>query len=383
MEILKLNKISNLVNDILDGYTLVDEATNPVAVLVRSFDMNNNYELPSSVLAVGRAGAGVNNIPCIDYANKGVVVFNTPGANANAVKELVVCGLLLASRDIIGGANYATTLVGNTEASKLVEKNKSKFGGNEILGKTIGIIGLGAIGRKVAEACVALGMKVVGYDPFLNDTIKGMLPSEAVTVDNLDDLYKEADFITLHIPYNATTKGIISADAIAKMKDGVKILNFARGELVDNASLFPALDSKKVAKYVTDFANAEVVGKENIIALPHLGASTAEAEDNCAIMASNELKDYIELGNIKNSVNFPNVSLDKNANTRLTVCYKNSDDVLCDITKVLADNNVNIVANTSAVRGEIGYAIFDTNDDVTAVLSKLTTVANVIKVRNI
>lgn len=381
MEILKLNKISDLVNEIFDEkYSLVDEAKSPTAVLVRSFDMKNGYELPSSVLAVGRAGAGVNNIPCDEYAKKGVVVFNTPGANANAVKELVVCALLLASRDVVGGYAYAQSLKGESEASKLVEKNKSKFGGNEILGKTIGIIGLGAIGRKVAEACVSLGMKVVGYDPYLNEQVKKMLPNGVETVDNVSDLYPVADFITLHIPYGANTKGFIGKDAFARMKNGVKLLNFARGELVDNTALFDAIEEKKVAKYVTDFVTADLIDKKEIITLPHLGASTIEAEDNCAIMASNQLKDYIENGNIKNSVNFPNLSLDKNGKNRITVGFIAVDSKLNEITCKVNDL-VKVNSTTSSVKGEIGYAIFDTDDDATAVIDRLANVENVTKVR--
>lgn len=382
MEILKLNKISNAVNDIFDEkYTLVDESVSPAAILVRSYDMNTKYDLPSSVLAVGRAGAGVNNIPCQEYAEKGVVVFNSPGANANAVKELIICSLLISARDIIGGANWSQSLINNPDAPKLVEKNKSKFGGTEIFNKTIGIIGLGAIGRKVAEACTDLGMKVVGYDPYLNETIQNMLPATVTAVDELSKLFALSDYITLHVPYNANTKGIVNAEAFDQMKNGVVLLNFARGELVDNEALFKAIENKKVAKYVTDFVNTEVLGKENVIALPHLGASTVEAEDNCAIMASNEIKDYIELGNIGNSVNFPNVALAKNAKNRLTVCFKSVENELSDITKLLADNNIGIVATASATKGEIGYLIFDSNDDLSVVKDELSALKNVLRVR--
>ncbi len=381
MEILKLNKISDLVNDIFDEkYTLCDEATAPTGILLRSFDMKNGYELPSSVIAVGRAGAGVNNIPCEEYAKKGVVVFNTPGANANAVKELVVAGLLLASRDIIGGYEYAQSLKGESEAGKLVEKNKSKFGGNEIFAKTLGVIGLGAIGRKVAEVGASLGMKVIGYDPYLTEQVKNMLPIGVETVEKVEDLYPTCDFITLHIPYGASTKGFIGAAALSQMKDGVKLLNFARGELVDNAALFEALDSKKVNKYVTDFVSSDLIGRKEIITLPHLGASTEEAEDNCAIMASNELIDYIENGNIKNSVNFPNLSTHRNGKNRITVGFIATDDTLNKITALVSEK-VKVSATSSSIRGEIGYAIFDTDDDATSLASSLAALENVTKVR--
>ncbi len=380
MEILKLNKISNLVNDVFDKkYTLVDESTNPVAVLVRSFDMKTNYTLPDSVVAVGRAGAGVNNIPLDDYAKKGVVVFNTPGANANAVKELVIAGLLLASRDIVGGINFVKETGACEDIAKVCEKNKSKFAGNEIYGKTIGIIGLGAIGRKVAEACTNLGMNVLGYDPFLNDNIISLLPQSVKTVDSLDKLYAESDFITLHIPYNDKTKNTINEQAISKMKTGVKILNFARGELVDNTALLNNLGSK-VAKYVTDFANQQIINKDNIIVLPHLGASTEEAEDNCALMASNQLKDYIELGNIKNSVNFPCINLDKNSKNRITISFIANENTQNEIYKLITEN-ISVSGSSTAIRGEYGYSIFDTNDDLDTLKTELSKLSNVTKVR--
>ena len=380
MDILKLNKISNLVNDVFDEkYNLVDESENPTAVLVRSFDMKTNYTLPDSVLAVGRAGAGTNNIPLDDYAKKGVVVFNTPGANSNAVKELVICGLLLASRDILGGASFVKSTDATDDIAKVCEKNKSKFAGNEIYGKTLGVIGLGAIGRKVADAATSLGMKVIGYDPFLNDNIKQMLPASMETVDSLNNLYPKCDFITLHIPYNAQTKDTINEESIAKMKDGVKILNFARGELVNNTALLNNLGTK-VCKYVTDFANAEIVNKQNIIVLPHLGASTLEAEDNCALMAANELKDYIENGNIKNSVNFPNIELKRNGKSRITVSFINENDIEDSIIKFI-NENIKVVASTSLIRGNYGYIIFDTNDDTAKIESILSNAKNITKVR--
>ena len=380
MDILKLNKISNLVNDVFDEkYTLTDESTNPTAILVRSFDMKTNYTLPESVVAIGRAGAGVNNIPIDDYAKKGVAVFNTPGANANAVKELVIAGLLLASRDIVGGINFVKETGAVEDIAKVCEKNKSKFAGNEIYSKTIGIVGLGAIGRKVAEACINLGMKVIGYDPFLNDTIKSLLPQSVKTVDSLDKLYAKSDFITLHIPYNDKTKNTINEQAISKMKSGVKILNFARGELVDNTALLNNIGSK-ISKYVTDFANPQITNKNNIIVLPHLGASTNEAEDNCALMASNELKDFIEFGNIKNSVNYPNIKLDKNGKNRLTVSFIAKEDVQNNIFKLVTEN-INVTGSSTAIRGEYGYSIFDTNDDLTALQNALLKVDNITKVR--
>ncbi len=352
-DILTLNKISNKIYDVLDGnYSVSDSVESPDAILVRSYKMDD-YEIPDNLLCVGRAGAGVNNIPLDKMTDAGVCVFNTPGANANAVKELVICGLFLASRDIIGGNKWANTLSGD-DVAKQVEKGKSQFGGTEILGKTIGVVGLGAIGLKVAKACDALGMNVVGYDPFY----KG---EDVKVYDSLDELYEVSDFITLHLPLLPTTRGMINAETILKMKDGVIILNMARGELVENSAIKEALSSKKVRKYVVDFPNADCLNTDGIIAIPHLGASTEEAEENCAIMAANEIKEYLENGNVINSVNFPNIKVEKATDNRLTVIYNAGTKALENIKSLL-----NGIENTLsyAERGTIGYAIIDTNNSL-------------------
>lgn len=349
-DVLTLNKISNKIYNVLnDDYQVSDSAVNPDAILVRSFKMDD-YEIGDNLLCVGRAGAGVNNIPLDKMTDAGVCVFNTPGANANAVKELVICALLLASRDIIGGNKWANTLVGN-DVPKQVEKGKSAFGGTEIFGKAIGIVGLGAIGKKVALACSALGMSVVGYDPYYkgNDGFK--------VVSTLDELYAESDYISLHLPLLPTTRGMIGTDAISKMKDGVILVNMARGELVDVPVLKHALECGKVRSYVVDFPNEDCLNTKGIIAIPHLGASTEEAEENCAIMASAQIKEYLEDGNIVNSVNFPNIKVERKLDNRLTIIYNAGTDALENI-KALADKT-DCTLNY-AERNTIGYAIIDT-----------------------
>ncbi|MBO4472780.1 MAG: 3-phosphoglycerate dehydrogenase, partial [Clostridia bacterium] len=320
-EIKKLNPISDLIYNNLDkaNYRVTDDATDPVGILVRSAAMHE-YPINPSLLAVARAGAGVNNIPLPKMADAGVVVFNTPGANANAVKELVICALLLSCRDVLGGVAFAGGLKGKEDAAKQVESGKKAFVGPEIFGKTLGVIGLGAIGALVTKAALALGMKVVGYDPFFTAEKAKSISEELVFTTDLDVLYAASDFITLHVPFNDATRGMINADSIAKMKDGVRIVNCARGELVDNDAILAALEAGKVKKYVTDFPMPAVIGvSDKIVTIPHLGASTPEAEDNCAVMASAELKDYIENGNIKNSVNCPNLSLERKGAVRVTV----------------------------------------------------------------
>lgn len=327
MDILKLNAISPLAGKILNGYDVVDESAAPVGILVRSANMAE-YDLPSSVLAVARAGAGVNNIPHADYATKGVVVFNTPGANANAVKEMVICEFMLAARNLVEGAAWAGTLKGD-DVAKQVEKGKKAFVGHEILGKTLAILGLGAIGRKVAIAADALGMKVRGYDPYLSDAAKAEIPFVTVCA-TAEEAYEGAQFVSLHMPATAETKGMINAAAIARMADGAVVVNAARGELVVVADVVAALESGKLHKYVCDFPTEEIVGVKGIVAIPHLGASTEEAEDNCAVMAANELKDYIENGNIVNSVNLPCLKADLNAKHRVAVIAKEGTDLGTD-----------------------------------------------------
>ena len=313
-DILTLNKISQIGLKELDSkYAISDSCENPDGIIVRSAAMHD-FAFNDKTVAVARAGAGVNNIPVEDCTKKGIVVFNTPGANANAVKELVVAGLMLTSRRVAAAYDWCKTLKGQGEnVGKLVEKGKSQFAGPEILGKTLGVVGLGAIGRLVAVAANNLGMKIVGYDPYFNEALKGELPADTEYVDSLDAIYEKADYITLHLPCTKDTKGMINAETIAKMKDSVRILNFARGELVNGVDMAEAVKAGKVAAYVTDFPSDEVIGVENVTALPHLGASTPESEENCAYMAAVEIREYLEKGNIKNSVNFPMLNFPQRA----------------------------------------------------------------------
>ena len=356
-DIVKLNPISSKVNDILtnDKYNICDNSANPIAILVRSFVMHE-YAVQDSVIAVARAGAGVNNIPIPQMTQKGICVFNTPGANANAVKELVICALLLGSRKIHNAINWVQDLAKDDELPKAVEKGKKAFIGPEIYGKTLGIVGLGAIGRLVADAAIALGMTIIGYDPFLSDAAKKALEGKATIVDNLDDVYANADYITLHVPATPDTKGFINKDSIAKMKDGVVIVNCARGELFNDADLIEAVNSGKVARVITDLPNKNLTGNANIITFPHLGASTPEAEDNCAVMAANELKEFIELGNVVNSVNFPNLKVAKIGN-RITV-LANTPNAQEEATAIIS-KDLSIKAANAAQRGDLTYIIFD------------------------
>ena len=364
-----LNKIAKIGLDRFDAnYTCAEEIESPAAIMVRSASMHETV-LDESTLCVARAGAGVNNIPLDKFAEAGVVVFNTPGANANAVKELVVCGLLLASRKVLPAADWAKTLKGSgDETLKLVEKGKSQFVGPEIMGKTLGVVGLGAIGILVAQAAEALGMKVVGYDPFLSVAGAIRLPQGTKVVSELDDLYAESDYITLHLPLNASTKGMVNAETLAKMKDGVRILNFARDALVNDTDLLAALESGKVARYVTDFPTDSVIGVENVVALPHLGASTPESEDNCAVMAADEIRAYLENGNIINSVNMPNANLGAISAGCKRVCaiYK-----VADAEKIVS-KLATAVKSATFTRGEYGYAIADFAADAEKVAAELT-----------
>lgn len=379
VKVLKLNSISPKVNDVLDkNYEIMSECDNPELILVRSAQMAD-YALPESVVAIGRAGAGVNNIPHAEYAKRGVVVFNSPGANANAVKELVITALLLSCRKIIEGIKWVNSQ-NNAEGgvAKIVEKGKAQFVGGEISGKTLGVVGLGAIGRKVAVAANALGMNIVGYDPFFNkDTDLGI---ELEVVDTLDKIYEKSDFITLHLPYNADTKGMIDNTAISKMKDGVVIVNCARGELVQNADIIAAVKDGKVHKYFTDFPSEPLLNVDGIIACPHLGASTPEAEDNCAVMVATELKDYFENGNIKNSVNYPAVFAARK-NHRITVLAEDNPAV-SSLIDDFADKNDGKVT-CSGKNGNI-YAIIDSDKEFSSdSVAKLAAAREVYRVREI
>lgn len=379
VKVLKLNSISPKVNDVLDkNYEISSECDNPELILVRSAQMAD-YALPESVVAIGRAGAGVNNIPHAEYAKRGVVVFNSPGANANAVKELVITALLLSCRKIIEGIKWVNSQ-NDAEGgvAKIVEKGKAQFVGGEISGKTLGVVGLGAIGRKVAVAANALGMNIVGYDPFFNkDTDLGI---ELEVVDTLDKIYEKSDFITLHLPYNADTKGMIDKTAISKMKDGVVIVNCARGELVQNDDIIAAVKDGKVHKYFTDFPSEPLLNVDGIIACPHLGASTPEAEDNCAVMVATELKDYFENGNIKNSVNYPSVFAARK-NHRITVLAEDNPAVSSLIADFADKNDGKVTC--SGKNGNI-YAIIDSDKAFSSdSVAKLAAAREVYRVREI
>ena len=366
-KVLCLNKISPIGTKRLgESYTFSPEMENPDGILVRSAAMHD-MELPENLLAIARAGAGVNNIPVQKCAEQGIVVFNTPGANANAVKELVLCALFLTSRKIPAAMDWVKTLKGQgDQVSKLVEKGKSQFAGPEIQGKALGVVGLGAIGILVANAAVQLGMEVYGYDPFLSVDSAWHLSSGVCRSLSLEEIYQNCDYITLHLPLNNDTRGTINAEAIAKMKDGARILNFARGELVDEAALEEAMASGKVAAYATDFPTDSQLGRENVVALPHLGASTPESEDNCAVMAVDQLKDYLENGNIKNSVNLPALSMSREPGTRrICLIHKNIPNTIATFTTTCGEAGINIENMQSKSRGEYAYTVLDVSGDLT------------------
>lgn len=377
-----LNKIAKVgLNVFDDKYTYGDEVENPDGIILRSFNMHE-VELPASLAAVARAGAGVNNIPIDKCSEKGIVVFNTPGANANAVKELVIAGLLLASRKIVQGVNWEKTLAGEGEAlPKLVEKGKSNFAGPEIQGKTLGIIGLGAIGVRVANAAHALGMNVIGYDPYLSVDSAWHMTRAAQKANDLDTVFAQSDYISVHVPATKDTKGMFNDEVFGKVKTGVRLLNFARGELVDTAALLRALESGKVASYVTDFATAELLANENVVAMPHLGASTPESEDNCAVMAATELKNFLENGNIINSVNFPNCDMGAVCGSRVTVAHKNIPAMLSQISTAFTNKSINIENMINKSKGDYAYTMIDTHSCVDAdIIDELKKIDGVIKV---
>ena len=378
-----LNKISAAgLSRIGDNYTVADDVQSPDAILVRSAAMHD-MEMPESLLAIARAGAGVNNIPLDKCAEKGIVVFNTPGANANAVKELVLTAMLISSRDVVGGIEWAKTLKGNGDAvGKMVEKGKSQFVGPEIKGKTLGVVGLGAIGILVANAAVALGMNVIGYDPFLSVDNALRISHKVRHVVSLDEIFAECDYITVHVPLTPDTKGVINKDNIAKMKDGVRIINYSRADLVVSADIIAALEEGKVAAYTTDFATDDIIGIKGIIVTPHLGASTPESEDNCAGMAADEIKDYLENGNIKNSVTLPDVSMPRAGKERVCVIHKNVPSILTTVTAALSETGNNIESMDSKSRKDYAYTILDVASDVTdAAADKIAAIDGVIRVR--
>lgn len=377
------NKISKVgLTEFTDNYSIADEIEAPVGAIVRSAALHD-VEFDDTLLAIARAGAGTNNIPIDRCTSEGIAVFNTPGANANAVKELVIAGLLLASRKIVPAIEWAKTLKGNgSDVGKMVEKGKSAFGGPEIRGKSIGVIGLGAIGVLVANAANALGMKVYGYDPFLSVKSAWNLTHNAVYITDIKEIYEKCDYITVHVPLTPDTKGFINGDAINLMKDEVRILNFSRADLVNSADMIVALEAGKVAAYVTDFPTDELLGVGGVIAIPHLGASTPESEDNCAKMAAKELMDYIENGNIENSVNLPAISMPRSGIKRICVIHKNIPNMLTAITSAVAEDHVNIENLLNKSKGEVAYTMLDIDEaDYDAIFTKLTDIEGVIKVR--
>lgn len=379
-----LNKISEIgLSQFDEKYTYGDDIENPDAVLVRSASMHD-MDFPASLKAIARAGAGTNNIPCDKCAEQGIVVFNTPGANANAVKELVLAGLLLSSRKIVPAIEWAKTLKGEgDQVGKLVEKGKSAFAGPEIMGKKLGVIGLGAIGVLVANAAEKLGMEVYGYDPFLS--VKGAwnLSRNIKPAKTLDVIFENCDYITIHVPLNDETKHTVNEESIAKMKDGVRILNFARGALVDSKAIIKALGDGKVASYVVDFPDDDVIGVEGVIAIPHLGASTPESEENCAYMAANEIINYLENGSIINSVNMPNVSLGNIEGTRVCVIHKNVKNMIAQISSCFSNADINIEHLTNKSKGDYAYTVVDLvdSDADDAVIEAVKNIDAVISVR--
>ena len=379
-----MNKISSngLCRLPSDSFTCGADIENPDAILVRSADLNS-AEFNPELLCIARAGAGVNNIPLDRAAESGIVVFNTPGANANAVKELVLTGLFLASRKVFEGIEWAKTLKDSgDEVGKLVEKGKGQFVGPEIAGKTLGVIGLGAIGVLVANAAEKLGMTVLGYDPYLSVDAAWSVSRNIRHCTDINELYEKSDYITIHVPATPSTKGMINAATISVMKDGVRILNFARGTLVNTADIITALNEGKVAKYVTDFPDAEVIGTENVIALPHLGASTPESEENCAVMAVDELKNYILTGNIKNSVNFPTVCMPLNGACRICVLHKNVPNTVNNITSEVSAAGMNITNMQNASKGDWAYTIIDLDNSADAsIVEKISALPDIVRAR--
>ena len=378
-----LNKISNvgISKFDTDKYTCGDAVENPEAIMVRSASMHE-MEMPESLLAIARAGAGVNNIPVADCTDKGIVVFNTPGANANAVKELVICGLLLSSRKITKAIDWCKTIKNDENVSKSVEKGKSAFAGPEIKGKTLAVIGLGAIGRLVANAAVDLGMDVIGYDPFLTAELAETLKKEVTVNNNLDEIFPVADYVTVHVPLTPETKELICKANIDKMKDTVRILNFARGDLANSSDVVAALEDGRMAAYVTDFPSADLIDIDGVIARPHLGASTPESEENCASMGAMELIDFLENGNIKNSVNMPAVSSARSGASRITVIHKNQPNMIATITDTISKDGINIANFEDKNRGEIAYSIIDADSDVPEnVVDDIKKIDGVIRIR--
>lgn len=382
-QILTMNQIAACGTSLFDRstYTVASECANPDAILVRSASLHE-MERGDKLLAIARAGAGVNNIPVEQCSQEGICVFNTPGANANAVKELVLAGLLLSSRKIPEAMTWVQGLKGKgEEVGKLVEKGKSQFAGPELLGKTLGVIGLGAIGVKVANAAIALGMKVYGYDPFLSLKAAWGLSPQVKYAKTPEDIYQNCDYITIHVPCTKDTKGMLNAAAFSQMKDGARILNFARGELVNDEDVLASLEAGKISCYVTDFPSDRLIGEKNVVAIPHLGASTPESEDNCAVMAAEELIEYLENGNIKNSVNLPDAEMAA-AGTKVCVIHQNIPSMLTRLTAVMGEAGLNIENLLNKSKKEMAYSMFDLSGEVDKnVVDELMKAEGVVRVR--
>ena len=378
-----MNKIAAVGTDVFDKevFEVSDAVDSPDAIMVRSANLHD-MEFNPELIAISRAGAGVNNIPTDECARRGIVVFNTPGANANGVKELAVAALILASRDVVGGVEWVKSIADDPDIAKTVESGKSKFAGCEILGKTLGVVGLGAIGGLVANAAKNLGMKVVGCDPYLTVNAAWSLSSAVHHAESYDEIYATADYITLHVPSTPTTKGMINKDTIAKMKDGVRIINLARADLVNSDDIREALESGKVAAYVTDFPTPATVGMKNTVNIPHLGASTMESEDNCAVMAAQELVDFISTGNIKNSVNYPSVAIPHTGAARICLAHRNVANMLAKITGIVSGAGINIENLSNGSKGDFAYTIVEIGVAVPEdIIPKLEAIEDMIRVR--
>ena len=379
-----MNKIAQVgLNQFPADYQVGDSVEGEEGILVRSAKLHD-YPFPDTLWGIARAGAGTNNIPVAECAQKGIVVFNTPGANANGVKELVIAALLMASRDLVGGVEWvkAQAATPDTDVAAAVEKGKSAFVGPELYRKTLGVIGLGAIGALVANAALSLGMEVYGYDPFLSVDTALRLDRHVHVVKDVAELYRVSDYVTIHVPYTPDTRHTINADTIAQMKDGVRIVNLARGELVDDEAMMAALESGKVARYVTDFPNNTITLAPNVVPIPHLGASTPESEDNCAIMAAQQLRDFLENGNIKNSVNFPNVEMERSGVQRLCIIHRNIPAMLANITAQLSGDGVNVENMTNKSRGDYAYTLVDVGSAVEeSVIDDIRAIDGIIRVR--
>ena len=379
-----MNKIAQVgLNQFPADYQVGDSVEGEEGILVRSAKLHD-YPFPDTLWGIARAGAGTNNIPVAECAQKGIVVFNTPGANANGVKELVLAALLMASRDLVGGVEWvkAQAATPDTDVAAAVEKGKSAFVGPELYRKTLGVIGLGAIGALVANVALSLGMEVYGYDPFLSVDTALRLDRHVHVVKDVAELYRVSDYVTIHVPYTPDTRHTINADTIAQMKDGVRIVNLARGELVDDEAMMAALESGKVARYVTDFPNNTITLAPNVVPIPHLGASTPESEDNCAIMAAQQLRDFLENGNIKNSVNFPNVEMERSGVQRLCIIHRNIPAMLANITAQLSGDGVNVENMTNKSRGDFAYTLVDVGSAVEeSVIDDIRAIDGIIRVR--